>query len=63
MADSYGAVTVDTSADQIIAQSTVRRTVLIYNNGTAVVYIGFDVVRHLVQWHSSFASSKHGNRR
>ena len=44
MADSYGSASVVSSAGgtAIIANLTSRRTSLIYNNGTAIVYIGFD---------------------
>lgn len=42
MSDSYGNVTVDTSADVIIANLTSRRSIIIYNNGTAIIYIGLD---------------------
>jgi hypothetical protein len=42
MANSYGAASVTTSATEIIADLTVRRNAIIYNNGTAIVYIGLD---------------------
>jgi len=44
MADNYGSVSVVSTAGgtAIIANLSQRRNVLIYNNGTAIVYIGFD---------------------
>lgn len=42
MADSYGQVNVTVAATVIIANVTERRTSLIYNNGTAIVYLGFN---------------------
>jgi hypothetical protein len=44
MADSYGNVSVvDTAGGTaIIANLNQHRSVIIYNNGTAIVYIGFD---------------------
>lgn len=42
MANSYGNVSVDTTADVIIADLTERKNSIIYNNGTAIVYLGFD---------------------
>ena len=40
--NSYGNASVDTSADIIIADLTERRSVLLKNNGSAIVYVGFD---------------------
>lgn len=42
MSDSYGNVTVTSSVTQIIANLTQRRSIILRNNGTAIVYIGFD---------------------
>lgn len=42
MSNSYGNASVDTSADVIIADLTQRRSVLLKNNGSAIVYVGFD---------------------
>lgn len=44
MADSYGAASVVSTAGgtAILAALTQRRKVIIRNNGTAIVYIGFD---------------------
>lgn len=42
MADTYGNATVDATADVIVANLTVRRTVLLRNNGSVPVYLGFD---------------------
>lgn len=44
MADIYGAVTVDTTAGgtEIVANLSARRTFILKNNGSVVVYLGFD---------------------
>lgn len=44
MADSYGASSVVSTAGgtAIVSNLTQRRRILIRNNGTAIVYIGFD---------------------
>jgi hypothetical protein len=42
MADTYNAVTIDGTADVIIANLTGRRTLIIKNVGSAIVYIGLD---------------------
>lgn len=42
MAASYNAVTVTTAATSILAPSNGRRGFIIKNNGSNIVYIGFD---------------------
>lgn len=44
MTDNYGNASVVSTAGgtAIIANLAQRRTVIIYNNGTAIVYLGFD---------------------
>lgn len=42
MSDSYNAVAINDSADEIIPDLTGRRVVIIKNVGSAIVYIGLD---------------------
>ena len=42
MANSYNTVSVTGSATLVIASNGQRRGVFIYNNGTAIVYLGLD---------------------
>lgn len=42
MANTYGSVTVGVAAEEIVAKNRFRRGVTVYNNGSAIVYIGFD---------------------
>lgn len=42
MATSYGAVTATTSAGLLVASNPGRRDIIIYNNGSVVVYLGPD---------------------
>jgi len=42
MANTYDSVSVDTNATLVVAKNRFRRGVTVYNNGTAIVYIGFD---------------------
>lgn len=41
-AGNFGAITVGTSATQIRAANTSRRSISIFNNGSVTVYVGYD---------------------